>query len=394
MRSSRSQARHPSRASRSRRPRGLGAALSLVLVAAAMVATGGGAAADGPGSPFGALDVVRIEAGVAVRIEGWAKDPDAPPHVSVHVYIDGIGVAAITATIDRPDLGLVLVQRGFGYSTLLNVAPGHHTVCTYGINNELTPGGNVLLGCKTVDVSHLPTGSFDIVDAPASSLAGTAPWIGGWAIDPDRNDPVAVHVYVDGTFTLATIADQARPDVGAAFPSYGDLHGFALPVPLSSGPHQVCVYALNHPETPGNNVLFSCRAVQSVANRPFGVIDRVTSTPELVKVEGWGIDPFSAAWTAGPGPQGTGPLETFAFTVDGQPAGTVRSTIDRIDVVAATPPGNPMFRLGGGPRYGFSHELALSPGTHDVCTIIEHHPHVETGYGAPDTTIGCFRYTQ
>jgi hypothetical protein len=89
--------------------------------------------------------------------------------------------------------------------------------------------------------------------------------------------------------------------------------------------------------------------------------------------------------------QGYGPLETFVVEVDGAAMRTVRSNVDRGDVVALTPHGPP-FRLNGGPRYGFQHtvEIAggLAPGTHAVCVVIEHHPYWPVpALAAPDARI-------
>lgn len=376
----------------------VGLALVSLAWAAAALTTTPGAAADGPGSPHGTLDVVSIAPG-GLTVAGWAKDPDSPSPITVHVYIDGVGVAAITATNDRPDLGSVIAERSHGYEHWFSVPAGRHTVCTYGINNGLTPGGNALLGCKGIDVANSPFGSLDVVEAPAASLAGTSPSVAGWAIDPDTDGPVQVDVYVDGAFVRSADAAQVRQDVGGAYPSYGDKHGFAFPIPVAFGSHEVCAYALNRTGTTGDNALLGCRRVQSLANRPFGSIDHVAGTPTGVTIEGWGVDPYSAVWTltaqAVPGMQGTGPLERFAFTIDGQAAGTTQSSIDRTDVVAATPPGNAMFRLNGGPRYGFSHTVAVSAGTHEVCTTVEHHPHVaHANTAAPDGPIGCVTITR
>jgi hypothetical protein len=69
--------------------------------------------------------------------------------------------------------------------------------------------------------------------------------VNGWALDPDTSQSIAVHVYVDGVWTLAATAGGSRPDVGAAFPGYGSLHGFSVPFPVAAGLHTVCVYAIN-----------------------------------------------------------------------------------------------------------------------------------------------------
>ncbi len=107
------------------------------------------------GTPFGALDIAgRPNGGGAVRVRGWALDPDSAAPIAVHVYIDGVGRGIGTANTNRPDVGNV--YRGWGDAhgydiTVGGVAPGLHLVCTYGIS--VGGGGNALLGCKGLLVS-------------------------------------------------------------------------------------------------------------------------------------------------------------------------------------------------------------------------------------------------
>lgn len=79
----------------------------------------------------------------------------------------------------------------------------------------------------------------------------------GWALDPDTASPIEVHAYADGV-GRAFSADVIRPDVGAAY-RLGDNHGFSNLVPLASGAHRVCVYAID--SAGGNNPLLGCRDV-------------------------------------------------------------------------------------------------------------------------------------
>jgi hypothetical protein len=66
-------------------------------------------------------------------------------------------------------------------------------------------------------------------------------------------------VYVDGTFSAAFTANVSRPDVAAAFPSYGALHGFTMLVGVPSGTHTICVYGINNAGT--TNPSIGCRVV-------------------------------------------------------------------------------------------------------------------------------------
>ena len=97
--------------------------------------------------------------------------------------------------------------------------------------------------------------------------------VSGWAIDPDTTASIPVHVYVDGTIAGATTANNARPDVGGAFPGFGGAHGFSFSTPVGPGPHTVSAYAIN--AGPGNtNSLLGC---QTLSSDPIGSLDAVVA---------------------------------------------------------------------------------------------------------------------
>jgi hypothetical protein len=100
-----------------------------------------------PQNPFGSLDVVKSGSG-GIQASGWAIDPDTKAPITVHLYVGGKAVRAVTADIPRLDL---IPKYGYGgahgFSTTLPGGSGTHTVCAYGINRG--PGANTLLGCRT-----------------------------------------------------------------------------------------------------------------------------------------------------------------------------------------------------------------------------------------------------
>jgi len=100
--------------------------------------------------PFGVIEDVSATAGL-VTVSGWAIDPDTTGPVSVHVHVDGWSVA-IPADINRNDVAAAYPAYGgrHAYSTTVAAAPGVRTVCVYAINSG--PGGNAVLGCRTVTV--------------------------------------------------------------------------------------------------------------------------------------------------------------------------------------------------------------------------------------------------
>ena len=141
---------------------------------------------------------------------------------------------------------------GHGFSLTVAASPGAHEVCAYAIN----VGGSInpRLGCRSLVVGGPPVGNVDAVVAGSRRAV-----VQGWALDPDTTAPVEVHVYVDGAFAGWGRANEPRPDVGAAFPGYGDGHGFSISVSASPGGHSLCAYAVN--VGGGVNPAIGCRAV-------------------------------------------------------------------------------------------------------------------------------------
>jgi hypothetical protein len=86
-----------------------------------------------------------------------------------------------------------------------------------------------------------PTLAVDVV-RQTTSLNGIT--VAGWTADPDQpTTALAVRVTVDGVTAATLTANVNRPDVAAAYPSYGAYHGYNLVVPASNAAHTVCVYA-------------------------------------------------------------------------------------------------------------------------------------------------------
>ena len=205
------------------------------------------------GAPFGALDVVTPRVG-GVAISGWAVDPDVASPITMHLYVNGVGYA-VEANGNRPDVGNFLPAYGptHGLSTQLPAPGGKVTVCAYAINVGL--GSHTLLGCRTTNV---PTGSpFGVIDSIVRS--GGVATGSGWVIDTDTAASIPVHVYVNGV-GYAINADGSRPDVAAALPESGPLHGCSFAVPLPAGGATVCVYGIESAGS-GGNVLLGCRTI-------------------------------------------------------------------------------------------------------------------------------------
>jgi hypothetical protein len=208
-----------------------------------------------PINPFGSLDAVA-GAGGTVTVQGWAIDSDTTDPIAVHVYVDGALAVGRPAASPRPDVGAAYPASGADHGFDLQIgglAAGRHTVCVYAINAG--PGENVLLDCRNTD---LPTGApFGRTDGrsiepgpdPTDPTTKTfAFW--GWAIDPDTTDPVEIRARVISRrpvltdVTTIVVAGEPRPDVAAAFPGYGERHGFTVRVIIRQDDF-ICLWVTN-----------------------------------------------------------------------------------------------------------------------------------------------------
>jgi hypothetical protein len=311
--------------------------------------------------PFGNLDLVGTVPG-GLRVAGWAIDPDTAAPVEVHVYAGGGGANLGLADEDRPDVGAAFPAYGpaHGFSGELPVnGSGVIQVCAYGLNAS-GPGQTMTIACRPFDFHHGPFGSFDGLSRVPGGLR-----VSGWAIDPDTPDPIEVHVYAGGGGTNTGLAQLPRPDVGRAFPGYGDAHGFDAEIPWSSsGSVEVCVYGINVGS--GANTRIGCRTIQ-VMTSPFGSLEHLgrTGTSGL-RIVGWAIDPDTAD-----------PIEMHVY-VNGGGYNLGLARLNRPDVAEAFP--------GYGPHHGFDHTLSSMPaGPLDVCVYA-----INSGAGA-HTLFACAR---
>jgi hypothetical protein len=232
-------------------------------------------------SPVGVVDSISAGPG-QVSVSGWALDHDTTASIPVHVYVDGKGTALV-ADQNRSDIGRAFPAYGpaHGFSTTVAAAPGAHDVCVYAIN--VGAGATVTMKCAKVTVpSGSPIGVVDTISASSSSIT-----VGGWALDPDTTASIPVHVYVDGVGRALT-ADQPRSDIARSFPAYGAAHGFSTTVPVRSGSHQVCVYAIN--VGAGSTVTMRCQTVVTTNAPPTGSSESVVGVAGGVKVTGWAFD--------------------------------------------------------------------------------------------------------
>ncbi len=311
--------------------------------------------------PFGGFDPLSSD-GETISVSGWVVDPDSDRSVKVHVYIDDVVTASVTANSSRPDVAAEFpsVSANHGFSQDFPVPQGNHKVCVYAIGVGGT-ATNVLLGCRYVDSRDaVPTGSFDAVVAAATTVT-----VRGWTYDPNTpTQATKVHVYIDGVGVGIAVAAKPRPDVGRAFPGIGDNHGFSKTVSVSPGRHTVCLYAINT-RPGGTNTLIGCRSFTATDATPSGSFDVAKGTDGAIIVSGWAVDPDT-------------PFEPvdIHFYVDGVGAGVTRADKQRPDVGAAFP--------DIGPKHGFIRTLQATPGIHQVCAY-----GINTGVGAANALLSC-----
>jgi hypothetical protein len=310
------------------------------------------------GSPVGAVDSVAVSSG-SITVTGWAIDPDTAASIVVHAYVDGVGTA-LTADRTRADLATPYPAHGtaHGYSTTLKVPLDARQVCVYGID---TGGGdNTTLGCRSImtpaarDIGRVPVGYIDGID-----VEGTTARVSGWAIDPDTEKSIPVHIYVGGAGRAHT-ADDNRSDVGKAYPAYGNDHGFSEVVDLPAGNSDVCVYAIN---TLGENTTLGCRSVTGgdQGRAPIGNFESVTVSGRSATVTGWAIDPDTIRPIA------------VRVSVDGKSTRVTAQT-SRLDVAAAYPV--------YGATHGYTRTVDIPIGPSSVCVEA-----INTS--GPDTDLGC-----
>ncbi|HEX2902738.1 MAG TPA: fibronectin type III domain-containing protein [Jatrophihabitans sp.] len=289
-------------------------------------------------NPFGAVESVSQTA-AGVIVTGWAIDLNTTGAIVVRAYSDGIHMADMFASISRPDIANLYPSEGanHGYSFTLNLTQGTHTICV-GASN-VSYGVSAAIGCKTITVQNNPIGSMDqAVQVPGGIL------ISGWAVDFNSAATVAVHVYVDGVIRANVPASAVRSDIAARYPSAGANRGYSLTLPITTGSHVVCSYAINI--GPGATTLFPCRRV-TIVNNPVGAMDYAIQYPSGVQVSGWTVDPDSS-----------GPIWMRAY-VDGAFVSGVVANLSRPDLAAALP--------YNGTNHGFRLTVPMTPGRHLLC---------------------------
>jgi len=307
------------------------------------------------GLPQGSLDAIVVSPG-SISVTGWVYVPGLPSASAV-VSVDGQIVRQVAPTITRTDVQGVIpgATPVTGFTTTIPLAGGSRRVC-------LTAGFSApdAAGCRTVSLpTGAPFGALDVAVAGPGTIS-----VGGWAIDPDTNAPIAVHVYVN-SFGTALVANGTRTDVGGVYPAYGKDHGFnaSIPVPTSMLGTRVNVCAYGIDVGGSVNTLLGCRTTTLPTGAPFGSVDAVSRTANGVYVAGWAIDPDTSQ-----------PVPVHVYV--GAQGTALLANGNRPDVAAAF--------NGYGPSHGFSATLPLPAGPTQVCLYA-----IETAGTGSNRLLGC-----
>ena len=311
------------------------------------------------GSPFGSLDSVTAVAG-GVRVRGWSIDPNTSSPTRVHVYVDGRGRVAATANRTRNDVARVYPHAGAAHGfdvEVPDVAPGARQVCVYAIN-AAGEGGNTLLGCRTVTVSANPFGAVETLAIQYGMLR-----VRGWAIDPNTDDPIRVHVYANGRGLASLAADLDRPDIAARF-GRGSRHGFDAGLRIPPGTSDVTVFAINK-GAGGNTVIGRGRVAWN--GNPAGHVDRVEPVGGgRVRVSGWAMDAETP-----------NPIRVHIYS-NGRGVQALTADRERGDLA----------RFGNGTAHGFDTIVSVGAGTRSVCVYA-----INVGVAGGNVLLGCKQVT-
>lgn len=306
-------------------------------------------------SPIGAVENMQPAPG-GIGIWGWVVDTDTADPIMVHVYVDGVMVQGSAANQPWPNVASRFgLGDNHGFALTVPAAPGDRRVCIYAIN--VGSGSNTELNCSVVRAGGgNPVGSVENIQPQPGGLG-----VWGYALDRDTTDPVWLHVYMDGSFAGGYLADVARDDVAAAYPGFGNRHGFGFTVPASAGNHRLCVYALNV-GTGTSNTELGCWTATAGGN-PVGAVTGTTTGLKKITMSGWTVDPDT-----------TDPIWLHVY-VDGKFSTGVLANASSSELG--------IFGTYGA-NHGYTFTVPADNGSHEVCVYA-----LNTRSGNANTTLSC-----
>ncbi|MET0727307.1 MAG: N-acetylmuramoyl-L-alanine amidase [Acidimicrobiales bacterium] len=295
---------------------------------------------------------------------GWAAVSNGGV-ATVALVTDGTAIVRAQADQARPDVGIALPMYGpaRGFSALPSMSPGPHTVCAWAEAPGLL---SALLGCRTVqNLRSEPIGN---VEGAASLYGGVG--VSGWMLDRDSSDPITARFYVDAAHGGDARADRSRPDVGNAFPGYGDGHGFTAALPTGPGQHSVCVNGINVGAGSSEGHL-RCVFAEPLTGPPIGNFEMLQAGSGGVRVVGWALDPDER------GPVALHVYVGGTYESGGVYRGALSAGLTRPDLSVSFPL--------MGTAHGFDGTVGTSTaGSSSVCVYA-----INAGPPAPNPLLGC-----
>ncbi|MGY4644706.1 fibronectin type III domain-containing protein [Cellulomonas sp. URHB0016] len=309
-------------------------------------------AAQAASTPYPPADVTVSQIGVDRFTIGWTAPVGGATATAYRVYVwenRWQGTPALDVTVDAGTRSVVAtgLKPGTAYTA--------EVVTVAGADLSAASAASV----TTVLTDHRPVGYLDSVTVIPG---GGGVRVVGWALDVDTAGPLEVELRIDGSIVPADVlvANRDRPDVGAAYPGSGNLHGIdyawssATPTRITPGAHQVCLWAREPnepPEVGTTNV--GCQSVTIKPVRPVvGNFEVLARSGSDITVRGWSLEP-----------SGGEDVEVIVEVDDDLDTDTVTSYLHtdaaRPDVAAAYP--------GTGTQHGFTVTLPSDPGEHVVC---------------------------
>jgi SpoIID/LytB domain protein len=234
--------------------------------------------------------------------------------------------------------------------------------CSTGVATVATPAFGLYSSWWKATSVGQPFGNLEAVEGTTGGVR-----VKGWVIDPDTTGALTVTVQYGGS-SFTTVARLPRPDVGAAYPAAGPLHGFDVTLPAGAGATTVCVTARNVGQ--GSDLPFPCTAITVPPGGPYGSLDAAAGVPAVggatgrATVRGWAVDPDVP----------TQPIDV-EVVVDGATVTRATASEQRPDVGAALP--------GFGAAHGYTVTVPVGAGRHEVCVRAVNVP----SGGSP--TLGC-----